>query len=108
MIVADDQFLTFEKMLICVIIFQLSDIYYTDFVSLFDGVCDQTKTIITLTGSLPVNATRVFSTTGHNLFVRFGRGSTVQSSPGFFAKINFGNDIHIMQTDCCHLLLFIN
>ena len=97
MIVADDQFLTFEKRLICVIIFQLFDAY-TDFVSLFDGVCDQTKTIITLTGSLPINATQVFSTTGQNLFVRFGRGSTF-SMPGFFAKINFGKDIHIMQQE---------
>ena len=106
MIVADNQFLTFEKRLICVIIFQLFDTY-TDFLSLFDGVCDQTKTINTLTGTLPVNASQVFSTTGQNLFVRFGIGSTF-SMPGFFAKINFGKDIHIMQTDCCYLQMFIN
>ena len=106
MIVADNYFITFEKRLICVIISQLFDAY-TDFVSLFDGVCDQTKIINTLTGSLPVNATQVFSTTGHNLFVRFGRGST-WSRPGFFAKINFGNDMHIMQTDYRYLQMFIN
>ena len=52
-----------------------------------------------LTGSLSTNnATQVFSTTGHNMFVRFGIGSTF-SKPGFSAKINFGNDIPIISIE---------
>ena len=66
-------------------------------------MCDQTTKIKMLTGSLSTNnATQVFSTRGHNMFVRFGTGSTF-SKPGFSAKINFGNDISIKQRNYSYL-----
>ena len=71
----------------CPLIAQLLDVI-TDFVSLYDGVCDETKQMEKLTGLVPPN---IFSTSGHNLFIRFGISEF--SKPGFSAKIHFGNYI---------------
>ena len=66
-------------------------------------MCDQTTKIKMLTGSLSTDdATQVFSTTGHNMFVRFDIGYTF-SKPGFSAKFNFGNDISIKYRNYSYL-----
>ena len=69
-------------------IFQLFD-YSASFVTLFDGVCDQTKELQTLTGSMSNNVKWIISSSGRYMFVRFYVGN-VGSSTGFLAKIHYG------------------
>ena len=63
-----------------------------DFVTLFDGVCDQTKELQTLYGSMSNDVKWIISSSGHYMFVRFALDIFV-SSTGFLAKINYGNEI---------------
>ena len=63
-----------------------------EFVSIFDGVCDQTKELQTLYGSMSNDVKWIISSSGHNMFVRFALDIFV-SSTGFLAKINYGNEI---------------
>ena len=75
------------------LIFQLIniDVY---FVSLFDGICDQTKELQTLYGSMSNDVKWIISSSGRYMFVRFAVDSVdLDSSTGFLAKIHYGNEI---------------
>ena len=62
------------------------------FVTLFDGVCDQTKELQTLSGSMSDDDKWILSSSGRYMFVRFAVGNS-GSSTGFLAKIHYGNEI---------------
>ena len=70
----------------------LDDFNY--FVSLYDGTCDQTKELKTLTGTMPNDDKWVISSSGHHMFVSFTVVEVVISQPGFLAKIHYGNEIN--------------
>ena len=65
---------------------------YSFFVALFDGVCDQTKELQILSGSMSDDNKWIISSSGRYMFVRFA----VQSwgiNIGFNAKIHYGKGI---------------
>ena len=62
------------------------------FVTLFDGVCDQTKELQIMSGSMSNDVKWIISSSGRYMFVRFVV-STYDSSTGFLAKIHYGNEI---------------
>ena len=62
-----------------------------DFLTLFDGVCDQTKELQTLSGYMSNDVKWIFSSSGGYMFVRFAVDTF--SSTGFLAKIHYGNEI---------------
>ena len=64
---------------------------YNDFITLFDGVCDQAKELQTLYGSMSNDVKWIISSSGHYMFVRFALDIFV-SSTGFLAKIHYGNE----------------
>ena len=64
--------------------------YY--FLSVFDGICDQTRELKTVSDKMANNEKWVISSSGRHIFVDFVIGS-VASRPGFSAKIHFGNTI---------------
>ena len=64
---------------------------YENFISLFDGICDQTKEIQTLYGSMANDVKWIITSSGRYMFVRFAVDSS--SSIGFLAKIHYGNEI---------------
>ena len=72
--------------------YEFSDhqLYTKVYVTLFDGVCDRTKELQTLSGSMSNNVTWTISSFGRFMFVRFSYGS-FYSAPGFLAKIQYGN-----------------
>ena len=66
---------------------------------MFDGVCDQTKELQTLSGSMSNYIKWIISSSGGYMFVRFAvrlpiPGPSIQmfSSIGFSAKIHYGNE----------------
>ena len=59
-------------------------------VTLFDGVCDQTKKLQTLYGSMSHDLKWIISSSGHYMFVRFATGESFWSSTGFSANIHYG------------------
>ena len=74
-------------------LFQLAEII-THFVSLFDGVCDQTKELATLTGTVSMkdDFKWIFYSSGRYMLVKFLSSDLFgqMSSSGFFAKIHYG------------------
>ena len=60
--------------------------------TLFNGVCEETKELKTLGGSMSNDVKWIISSSGHNMFVRFALDYFV-SSTGFLAKIHYGNEI---------------
>ena len=62
--------------------------YY--FLSMFDGICDQTKELKTMSGKMATNETWVISSSGRHMFVDFVAAG-IHSKPGFSASIHFGN-----------------
>ena len=62
------------------------------FVSLYDGTCDQTKELETLTRTMSDDDKWVISSSGHHMFVSFSVATV--SRPGFTAKIHYGNGIN--------------
>ena len=64
----------------------------SDFVTLFDGVCDQTKELQTLYGSMSNDVKWIISSSGRYMFVRFAVNN-LEFSSGFLAKIHYGNEI---------------
>ena len=60
--------------------------------TLFDGVCDQTKKLQTLSGSMDQDDKWIISSSGGYMFVRFASDDE-HSSTGFLAKIHYGNEI---------------
>ena len=61
---------------------------------MYDGTCDQTKELETLSGKMSNDDKWVISSSGHHMFVSFNVGSKVPY-PGFLAKIHYGNKIKI-------------
>ena len=59
---------------------------------MFDGICDQTKELKTVSGKMDNNETWVISTSGRHMFVEFVVDKYF-SRPGFSAEIHFGNEI---------------
>ena len=67
--------------------------YEADRLTLFDGVCDQTKELQTLFDVMSTNDIKwIISSSGPYMFVRF-TVSTFTGSAGFLAKIHYGNEI---------------
>ena len=65
-------------------------------VLLFDGACDQTKELQTLSGSMSNDVKWIISSSGRYMFVRFAV-DIWDSSTGFLANIQYGKEI-INQT----------
>ena len=63
-----------------------------DFLALFDGVCDQTKELQTLYGSMTNDVKWIVSSSRRYMFVRF-TVDILYHSAGFLAKIHYGNEI---------------
>ena len=62
-----------------------------EFLTLFDGVCDQTKELQMLGGLMSNDVKWIISSSGRYMFVRFA--VVIYSSIGFLAKIHYGNEI---------------
>ena len=62
------------------------------YVKLFDGVCDQTKELQTLSGSMSNDVKWIISSSRRYMFLRFAV-NTHTSLTGFSAKINYGKEI---------------
>ena len=69
--------------------------YY--FLSLFDGICDQTRELKTVSGKMPNDEIWVISSSGRHMFVDFVIDG-LNSRPGFSANIHFGNEINNFTT----------
>ena len=65
-----------------------SDSGYFDDVSMFDGVCDQTKEIQTLYNSMSNDVKWIISSSGNYMFVRFDKD--IISGTGFSANVHYG------------------
>ena len=63
------------------------------FLSMFDGICDQTRELKTVSGKMPNDEIWVISSSGRHMFVDFVIG-IYNSYPGFSATIHFGNEIN--------------
>ena len=65
------------------------------FVSLYDGVCDETKELVEnkLTGAMPNDDKWSFSSSGHHMYITF-RNIYLLSAPGFIAKIHYGKELN--------------
>ena len=59
---------------------------------MFDGICDQTRELKTLSGKMPNDEMWKISSSGRHMFVTFVTG-ILHSRPGFSANIHFGNEI---------------
>ena len=57
-------------------------------VTMFDGVCDETKKIETLYGSMPNDVKWIISSSGNYMFVRFDKD--IISGTGFSANVHYG------------------
>ena len=62
------------------------------YVTLFDGVCDQTKKIQTLYNFMSINVKWIISSSGNYMFVRFDTqlGNWMIARTGFSANIHYG------------------
>ena len=60
--------------------------------TLFDGVCDQTKELQTLYGSMSNDVKWIITSSGPYMFLRFAIDIWYFST-GFLAKIHYGNEI---------------
>ena len=56
-------------------------------------MCDQTKELQTLSGSMSNDVKWIISSSGRYMFVRFAVGNYYGSSTGFLAKIHYGKEI---------------
>ena len=58
--------------------------------TIYDGVCDSTKEIDTLTGKMNETENKwILSSLGRHMYIRFNI-STLNTSPGFSANIHYG------------------
>ena len=64
--------------------------FHTNYLFAYDGTCDQTNQIGELTGLMLNNDKWVISSSGRHIFVRLSADDFNQS-PGFLAKIHYGN-----------------
>ena len=65
------------------------DAYQT--LSMFDGICDQTRELKTMSGKMANDEKWVISSSGRHIFVDFVVAN-INSDPGFSANITFGNE----------------
>ena len=63
-----------------------------EFLSIFDGICDQTRELKTISGKMPNSETWVISSTGRHMFIDFVIGF-LEGTQGFLANIHHSNDI---------------
>ena len=78
--------------------FDVSNHLFLDFVSLYDGTCDQNKKLATLTEKMPNDDKWIISTSGHHMFVIFSKSQYYRSfNPGFHAKIHHGKKLKYMK-----------
>ena len=68
-----------------------------DFLSMFDGICDQTRELKTVSGKMPNDEMWVISSSGRHMFVDFVI-DILSSDPGFSVNIHFGNEINNFTT----------
>ena len=62
--------------------------------SLYDGICDKTKKLKTLSGTMPNNDKWVISSSGHHMFISFSKSQYFGvSKPGFLANIHYGKKL---------------
>ena len=67
---------------------------FNTFVSLYDGTCDQTKELETLSGTMSNDDKWIISSSGHHMFVIFSRSQYFgQSKQGFLATIHYGKKL---------------
>ena len=64
-----------------------------DFLTLFDGVCDQKKELQTLGGSKSNDVKWIISSSGRYMYIRFSVDDSSSTSTGFLAKIHYGKEI---------------
>ena len=62
-----------------------------DYLTLFDGICDQTKELQILYGSMSNDDKWIIFSSKRYMFVRFAVEK--YSKTGFLAKIHYGNEI---------------
>ena len=62
------------------------------FLSMFDGICDQTRELKIISGEMSPDEKWVISSSGRHMFVDFVV-DFFTSNPGFSANIHFGNEI---------------
>ena len=74
--------------------FQLND-WILSFVSIYDGTCDQTKELETLSGTMSNEDKWIISSSGHHMFVSFTKSQYFwgPSKPGFLANIHYGKKL---------------
>ena len=67
---------------------------FNTFVSLYDGTCDQTKELETLSGTMSNDDKWIISSSGHHMFVIFSKSQYFgQSKQGFLANIHYGKKL---------------
>ena len=59
---------------------------------MFDGICDQTRELKTMSGKMANDEKWVISSSGRHMFVDLVIGTSI-SYAGFSAHIHFGNEI---------------
>ena len=73
--------------------FQLND-WISSFVSMYDGTCDQTKELETLSGTMSNDDKWIISSSGHHMFVSFTKSQYFWGpKPGFLANIHYGKKL---------------
>ena len=84
------------------------------FLTLFDGICDQTKELRALGGSMSNGVKWIFSSIGRYMFLRFDSDTSLigsnyhYSTLGFLAKINYGNEILYQNLQRMHFIICFN
>ena len=64
--------------------------------SMFDGICDQTRELKTVSGKMPHDEKWVISSSGSHMFIHYHIQNVV-SRPGFHAQIHYGNKINNLK-----------
>ena len=65
--------------------------------TVFDGLCDQTKELQRLDTSMSNDVKWIISSSGRYMFVRFEVNTLLSTSKGFLAKIHYGNEILVQR-----------
>ena len=67
---------------------------FNTFVSMYDGTCDQTKELETLSGTMSNDDKWIISSSGHHMFVSFTKSQYFWGpKPGFLANIHYGKKL---------------
>ena len=77
-----------------------------DYLTLFDGICDQTKELQTLGDSMSNDVKWIISSSQQYMFLRFTADSDY-STTGFLATIHYGNEIFSqksVENIQCHVM----